>query len=89
MGQQREIQGLNSVADGFESGLSFSHEYFAQGMSVLKNLPFKRNNLLGGNKKTYHRLYSIGDQFVYQIIIIDNASLIHYVVMSSWENSRP
>ena len=32
----------------------------------------------------YHRLYSIGEQFVYQIIIISNAGLIHYVVMSSW-----
>jgi len=33
---------------------------------------------------TYHRLYPIGDQFVYQIIVIVNACLIHYVVMSSW-----
>jgi hypothetical protein len=38
---------------------------------------------------TYHRLYSIGDQFVYQIIIIGNAGFIHYVVMSSRQNSRP
>jgi hypothetical protein len=38
---------------------------------------------------SYHRLYSIGYQFVYQIIIIGNAGLIHYVVMSSWENPGP
>jgi hypothetical protein len=33
---------------------------------------------------TYHRLYSISDQFVYQIIVMVNASLIHHVVISSW-----
>jgi hypothetical protein len=36
------------------------------------------------NKTTYHRLYSISDQFVYQIIVIVNASLIHHVVVTSW-----
>jgi len=34
--------------------------------------------------KTYHTLYSISEQFVYQIIIINNAGFIHYVAMSSW-----
>jgi len=33
---------------------------------------------------TYHRLYSIGERFVYQLIIISNTGLIHFVVMYSW-----
>jgi len=41
-------------------------------------------NTPGYYAKNYHRIYSIGDQFVYQIIIIGNAGLIHYIVMSSW-----
>jgi hypothetical protein len=35
-------------------------------------------------EKNYHKLYSTGDQFVYQSIIIGSAGLIHHVVMSSW-----
>ena len=41
-------------------------------------------NTPGYYAKTYHRPYYIGDQFLYQIITIGNARLIHYVVMSSW-----
>ena len=35
------------------------------------------SKISGYYANAYHRLYSIGEQFVYQIIIISNVGLIH------------
>lgn len=35
-------------------------------------------------KETNHGLYSIRNQFIYEVIIVLDTSLIHHVYMSGW-----
>jgi len=58
------------------SGIKVVSQWYSFGALVPKIPEYYLNN--------YHRLYPIDNQFVYQIIMIGNAGLIHYVVMSSW-----